>query len=527
MTHATHRTQPASGRFWLLLTAWIVILGLVLAAGIGLWHIYHSEQILAGVQALGRELGGKSPDEAAEELRSEWTARRITLQAGEWHENLSLEQAGIMIEAGQMARTAQGLGRAADNPENLWPVIRRLAATSGLVRLDVESLSVPVAWRFDRDAAARTLRTLAGQIDVPVKNAGVRVVEGRVETTPASAGRALDIAAMLAQLETYPWAAALADPAAAPPRFELPIAPQLPAISDVSALAAELQPLLARPITLHLYDAISDERTTWSAPPTELGNWLTFAISGTIASSSNLIWSVDANAVAAFVDEQNASFVDGRYVDSGVVAPVLAEAFQAQQADVHLQIRHREREHIVQTGETLSSIAFDYGMPYPWIQDANPGVGDALFAGDRLRIPSADALLPLPVVESKRIVVSLTEQRVWVYENGQLIWNWPASTGIASSPTSPGVFQVQSHDELAYAGVWDLYMPWFMGIYRVAPDQEFMNGFHGFPSRDRKQFLWERNLGSRITYGCILISTTNAKLLYDWAEEGVVVEIRR
>ena len=70
-----------------------------------------------------------------------------------------------------------------------------------------------------------------------------------------------------------------------------------------------------------------------------------------------------------------------------------------------------------------------------------------------------------------------------------------------------------------------MYMPWFMGIYQPVPDQAFMNGFHGFPSRDRKQFLWERNLGHPITYGCILISTTNAKALYDWAEAGVVVEI--
>ncbi len=230
--------------------------------------------------------------------------------------------------------------------------------------------------------------------------------------------------------------------------------------------------------------------------------------------------------MAAFVREQNQSFADERYVEPRTVVPALTEAFRANQTEVHLQVSHGEREHVVRSGETLSSIAFDYGMPYPWIQAANPGAGDALFVGDRLRIPSVDALLPLPVIENKRIIVSLTGQKVQVYENGQLKWDWRASTGIASSPTSPGVFQVQTHEELAYAGVWDLYMPWFMGIYRVAPGQEFMNGFHGFPSRDRKQFLWERNLGGPITYGCILISTTNAKLLYDWTEVGVVVEIR-
>ena len=65
--------------------------------------------------------------------------------------------------------------------------------------------------------------------------------------------------------------------------------------------------------------------------------------------------------------------------------------------------------------------------------------------------------------------------------DGQLKWEWPASTGIDSSPTAPGVFQIQSHEPNAYAGNWDLWMPSFMGIYRPVPTSEFMNGFHGFP----------------------------------------------
>jgi lipoprotein-anchoring transpeptidase ErfK/SrfK len=54
-----------------------------------------------------------------------------------------------------------------------------------------------------------------------------------------------------------------------------------------------------------------------------------------------------------------------------------------------------------------------------------------------------------------------------------------------------------------------------------------MNGFHGFPSRGGTQLLWTNNLGRPVTYGCILVSTDNAKALYDWAQEGVVVEIRK
>jgi len=148
-----------------------------------------------------------------------------------------------------------------------------------------------------------------------------------------------------------------------------------------------------------------------------------------------------------------------------------------------------------------------------------------LMAGARIKIPSPDVLTPLPVVENKRIVVSISDQTMQAFEDGELKWDWKTSTGMDSSPTSPGIYQIQTHEEMAYAANWDLYMPWFMGIYRPVPGQEFMNGFHGFPSRDRRQLLWTKDLGRRVTYGCILLSSDNAKTLYDWAEEGVIVEI--
>lgn len=86
---------------------------------------------------------------------------------------------------------------------------------------------------------------------------------------------------------------------------------------------------------------------------------------------------------------------------------------------------------------------------------------------------------------------------------------------------------MRSHDLRAYAANWDLWMPYFMGIYQPVPGNDFMNGFHGFPSRGGSQILWTKNLGAPITYGCILVSTDNAIALYKWAEEGVVVEIRQ
>jgi lipoprotein-anchoring transpeptidase ErfK/SrfK len=180
---------------------------------------------------------------------------------------------------------------------------------------------------------------------------------------------------------------------------------------------------------------------------------------------------------------------------------------------------------VVQPGESITSIAWDYGVPYPWLQAANGNL-DGVSAGQTITIPSTDNFMPYPTVPDKRVVVSLSEQRTRVYENGALKWDWPASTGIVSSPTWPGLYQIISHETLAYAGNWNLWMPNFIGVYRPIPGSEFTNGFHGFPTRGGGQLLWENDLGRRVTYGCILLSDTNVQLLYDWAQEGVVVEIR-
>jgi hypothetical protein len=38
--------------------------------------------------------------------------------------------------------------------------------------------------------------------------------------------------------------------------------------------------------------------------------------------------------------------------------------------------------------------------------------------------------------------------------------------------------------------------------------------------------LWTGDLGRPVTYGCVLLSLENAAALYQWAEDGVIVEVR-
>jgi LysM repeat protein len=507
-----------------VLLLWLLIIALAASAVAGLVSIYNGDRILAGTEVLGRDLSGMPPGEAAALLQADWQAHKILLDAGEQSWTLAPDQIGVVLDAEATTARAYRQGRVEPATETVVPLARRLLATAGLLATAEAPSSVEPVWRFDREATANTLRTLAGQLEIIPQDAGIGIVDGAIRTTPPVTGRAVDIAAILATLERQPWATSLAGASPETLRFTLPVVTRMPAITDVSGIVREVEPLLAAPITLRLSDPIRDERTTWTATPADMSQWLAFQVTGTGAEKS-ISWSVDEAGIAAYIAAQNNTFGDERYVDPNTAVPALVEAFKARQSEISQRVYHGEREHIVKSGETLSSIAFDYGMPYPWLLKVNPGIGDNLFVGDVIKIPSVDGLLPLPVVENKRIKISLKDQKMQAYEDGKLKWDWVASTGIASSPTSPGVFQIQSHEPMAYAANWNLYMPSFMGIYRPVPDQAFMNGFHGFPSRDKKQILWTRNLGKPITYGCILIDGKNAKLLYDWAEEGVVVEI--
>ena len=172
------------------------------------------------------------------------------------------------------------------------------------------------------------------------------------------------------------------------------------------------------------------------------------------------------------------------------------------------------------------SISSKHGQPAWRLVQANPDIEiDKLQPGQEIVIPSIDLLLPLPLITERRIVVDISEQHVYAYDGDELVHDFVASTGIKSSPTITGTFQVLSKDEEAYASVWDLNMPHFVAIYEAAPD--FFNGFHGLPTLSSGRTLWAGYLGSPVSYGCIVLSLEDAATIYEWADLGTLVEIKQ
>ena len=485
-----------------LLTTLAVVTLLV----IGLALLYRSSLILPGVGVANVDLGCLSTTEAAALLQQRWQGPALSLvdSSGRLHP-VSPDRLGISLNVPATVELAHRQGRSVDS-------LAQVVKAGGRVEL------MPV-WQIDIPAAAANLQDLAPQFEQAPVNAGLRVVAGRVEATPALPGRAVDVTATVSRLQQQAPEVIMSG------RLDLATRPVPPAHSETGPAVTRANQLLARPPALRAYDPVEDEVFVWTISREEWATALSFWLEP--GRPDQLAWSVDEAQVRALLAAQAASLGEDRFVQLDEAIESLAQVDPDRPAEARLRVYHHSRQHTVQPGETFSSIGYDYGLPYPWIQQANPDVPEALSPGQVITIPSPDALLPLPVVENKRIVVSLSQQKMWAYENGAVKWEWPASTGIPSSPTAPGIFQVQTHELNAYAASWNLWMPHFMGIYRPVPTSDFMNGFHGFPSRNGNVLLWTDDLGRQVTYGCILVSSDNAVLLYDWAEAGVVVEITK
>lgn len=499
------RKETENGRRWWLLGGAAVLVGLMMTCIIitawGGW-LYSGSAILPGVSSFGVDLGGKSQGEAAAALDARWR-EGITLQNGTRTWQVDSASLGIWIDAASTAALAEKEGRSSGS---------LLSALIGNAEV-APILEIDLATTYER------LAEIAPQLETPPINAGVQLVNGSVQATSPQEGRMLDLDSTLASLRQDA-ASALADGV-----LELVMVPVQPTVLDSSPMVAQATQLLTNPLNITAFDPIRNEKNVWSLPPEEWSRWLVATSSS--ASPTGLTLTLETTQLTSYLTAQASTLGGGRYLDVDEAATEVANFVANNQTNASVRVYHEDASHVVQSGETFSSIAYDYGIPYPWIQQANPGVSDDLSAGQVITIPSPDNMLPLPIVYNKRIVVSISQQHLWAYENDQLVWDWVISTGIAESPTAPGVFQIQSHEMNAYAGNWNLWMPHFMGVYRPVPTSDFMNGFHGFPTRSGSQLLWTNSLGTRVTYGCILVSDTNVTLLYDWAQEGTVVEIQR
>jgi hypothetical protein len=489
--------------------ALVVLVILLLGSGLTYALFHASPTIAPGVRVAGLELGGATLEQAAASLEALWNHERslplVDPPTGRaWDQ--SAAALGLTVDARRSAEIAHAVGRAGAVIEAAGQ-----AVTSLQQGIDLD----PVV-RFDRAIASSRLAQIATQADSPVVPAGVQVSAGVVSLLPGRDGRSLEMEATLDLMASDP-SAMLIRYGFVPLIFSTPPAPQ----EAARAAAAEAERLLALPFSLTAYDPVTDEYLDWSPERAERGEWLSFSTGG-----EGIQVGIDEGRLVDSAQAWSESLGGERQAEVSAITRG-AKAVLAGEAPETLILHYQPRPYVTTGGETLAAIGYRHGFPTWKIEEYNPEVGLRawLAPGTSVLLPPRDAMLLLPVVPGKRIVISISEQHLWASEGGALRSDHIISTGISRSPTLPGLFQVLSHVENAYASRWDLWMPHFLGIYDALPG--FTNGIHGLPLLSSGVRLWGNVLGRPASYGCIILDLQAAEDIYTWAEDGVVVEIRR
>ena len=125
------------------------------------------------------------------------------------------------------------------------------------------------------------------------------------------------------------------------------------------------------------------------------------------------------------------------------------------------------------------------------------------------------AALETPSEPVKSVIISLTDQQMWVFEDDTIVQKFPVSTGRPGHPTPTGDYSVHSRSPRAYSRRYECYMLQWMAI-----TSDGMIGMHALEGHS-----YERHLGSVASHGCIRLSHENAQWLYGWVEIGTPVDI--
>jgi lipoprotein-anchoring transpeptidase ErfK/SrfK len=137
----------------------------------------------------------------------------------------------------------------------------------------------------------------------------------------------------------------------------------------------------------------------------------------------------------------------------------------------------------------------------------------------------ADVVVPKPAEKPKTqapavtdngqvIVIVLSEQKLYAYQDGQLVKSYYISSGVASHPTPRGTFRVNSkRASMTMSG------PGY-NLPHVPNNLGFTGDFfiHGA--------YWHHNFGHPMSHGCINESLPDAAWMFGWGQIGAKVVIK-
>lgn len=140
--------------------------------------------------------------------------------------------------------------------------------------------------------------------------------------------------------------------------------------------------------------------------------------------------------------------------------------------------------------------------------------------GFKIDPPLEPALQSILNNSGKLIDVDLSEQKLRLYQNGEIIAEYPASTGKSGMSTPTGNFQILSKEENHWSSKYGLYMPYALNFY----GDYYIHELPYWPSGYREG---EEHLGTPVSHGCVRVGVGAAETVYNFAEIGTKVVIHQ
>jgi LysM repeat protein len=184
--------------------------------------------------------------------------------------------------------------------------------------------------------------------------------------------------------------------------------------------------------------------------------------------------------------------------------------------------------HTVQEGESVAAITEAYGTSLRRTLKLNNIENPAAVKpGTRIVVPPpsfAEILADTPIgkdgypiypvvpTHGKWISVDLDHQRGWAWEGNTMVKSFWISSGRARTPTVTGVFRIwaKTPSQVMQGGSYET------GDYYYLPNVQWVQYFY-------KEYAihgayWHNKFGTPTSRGCVNLTNSDAKWLYEWAE---------
>lgn len=445
--------------------------GLALHLGVQSWY---NGRMLPNVTIAGKDVGGMTTDEVRKYLGKQVTDYRLRLDiAGEKYE-LAASEIGVTFDAEATLASAYASGR------DTW-----------LPPLHHEPIEM--SYQLNRAQLNNFVKSVSERIGTPPVDAAVVISRGVVSTVPEKSGWSIDRVGLSRLIE---------EDLRVPGGTRLTLKPreQLADIqaSKLAPTVAEAKSLMAVPIVL------SYESKVFTPTPSEIGQWLTFSkqpdgtvfkLTPKVDSSKlksyvqNVANQIDVAPVHKKVNIENGvsrvtqEGVEGKATNQDAVTAAISEAVTKQQSLTYTITTHPVAFRTIST----NLVSLDLG---------------------------------------RYIEVNLSTQRLWVWQDRQVIYESPITSGAtgAGLGTVTGLFSI-SHKitntrlrGYQYGYDYDVPVKYWMPFHQGY-------GLHDASWRNGRFGGQDYYYGG--SHGCVNMPDATAEFVFNWATVGTPIWVHK